>query len=132
MITAVDTNVLLDLFAQDARFAVQSEERLAAARARGAILVCDVVYAELAPSFATRARLDAALRQVRAELSPIDSAIAWEAGRRWGQYRRSGGSRERIMPDFLIGAHAVASADAFLTRDRGFFAAYFPELAAAS
>ena len=44
------------------------------------------------------------------------------------RYRRSGGPRERIISDFLIGAHAAAEADTFLTRDRGFYAKYFPEL----
>lgn len=61
-------------------------------------------------------------------LSPIDTSIAYEAGLRWTRYRRTGGPLERIISDFLIGAHAVAAADAFLTRDRGFYATHFPEL----
>lgn len=128
MITAVDTSVLVDVFRTDAPQHAESEARLAAAYNAGAILVCDVVYAELAPRFAERAALDAALRAVNATLSPIDSAMAWEAGHRWNRYRLAGGPRERILADFLIGAHALAAADRFLTRDRGFYRSYFPEL----
>ena len=83
MITAVDTSVLLDVFLADARNGEESRERLRAAYDAGAILVCDIVYAELTPAFRNRAALDAALREINATTSPIDTAIAYEAGRRW-------------------------------------------------
>ena len=130
MITAVDTNVLLDIFFSDAPHHAESREAVRVAYDAGAILVCDIVYAELVPAFGDRAALDEALREINARLSPIDTSIAYEAGRRWMQYRRAGGPRARIISDFLIGAHAVAAADTFLTRDRGFFETYFPELSA--
>ena len=128
MITAVDTDVLLDIFVPDDRHGPKSREWLAAAYDSGAVIVCDIVYAELVPAFRDRAMLDGALREINATLSPIDTSIAYEAGLRWKRYRRAGGPRERIIADFLIGAHAVTAADAFLTRDRGFYATYFPEL----
>ena len=128
MITAIDTNVLIDLFRTNSPHHSKSRELLRQAYDGGAIVICDVVYAEIAPHFAERVLLDDAVREIGATLSPIDSAIAYEAGMRWKLYRAAGGPRERIITDFLIGAHAVATADVFLTRDRGFFSTYFPEL----
>ena len=128
MITAVDTNVLLDILIPSDQHGPQSKAWLVAAYDAGAIVVSDVVYAELVPSFRDRAALDGALQEIGATLSPINSSIAYEAGLRWKRYRSAGGPRERIITDFLIGAHAASAADVFLTRARGFFSTYFPEL----
>ena len=128
MITAVDTNVLLDVLLPSDEHGPRSRDWLSSVYNAGAIVVCDVVYAELVPAFGDRAALDRALHEIGTVPSPIDSSIAYEAGLRWKRYRAASGPRERIMTDFLIGAHATAVADAFLTRDRGFFSTYFPEL----
>ncbi len=128
MITAVDTNVLLDVFIPSDEHGPRSREWLSAAYNAGAVIICDLVYAELVPAFISRVSLDGALREIGAALSPVNSSIAYEAGLRWKLYRESGGPRNRIIIDFLIGAHAASTADAFLTRDRGFFATYFPDL----
>lgn len=128
MITAADTSILLDIFLHDERHGATSRKWLVEAYDAGAIIVSTVVYAELAPAFPDREALDRALREVNVVVSPIDSDMAHDAGRRWGRYREAGGSRDRIITDFLIGAHAAAASDRFLTRDRGFFSSYFPEL----
>lgn len=129
MITAVDTSVLLDVFLPDEAFGPRSAEWLRAAYDAGAIVICDIVHAELAPAFPDRNALDDALNRINVTVSPLDATIAWDAGRRWLRYRRLGGKRTRIITDFLIGAHAAATAERFLTRDRGFHRTYFPELA---
>ena len=128
MITAVDSNILLDVFIPDEELSAQSEEQLAHAYDQGDVIISDVVYAEIAPSFKDRNALDSALMELGVSLSPINSSIAYEAGLRWKRYRDAGGPRSRIIADFLIGAHALASSDVLLTRDRGFFGTYFPEV----
>jgi len=128
MITAVDTNVLLDIFLPDKKYAEESGRLLKAAYNEGALLICNIVYAELVPQFGERSLLDATLATLNITVSSIDLDIAFVAGEKWELYRRSGGKRQRIITDFLVGAHATLKADRFLTRDRGFYRSYFPEL----
>ncbi len=128
MITAVDTNILLDVFLPDKKFASNSAELLKLAYDEGALMICAIVYAELVPQFEDRSILDSALATINVSLSSVDADIVFLAGEKWGHYRKSGGKRERIISDFLIGAHAVIKAERFLTRDRGFYKLYFPEL----
>ena len=128
MITAVDTNILLDVFLPDERFATDSAELLKLAYDEGALIICDIVYAELVPQFEDRQRLDNTLAIINVALSSIDTDVAFLAGEKWGLYRKSRGKRQCIITDFLIGAHATIKAERFLTRDRGFYKSYFPEL----
>ena len=129
MITALDTNVLLDVFLPDKMHVENSSARLRNAYDNGALVICHLVYAELVPQFADRKMLDQALSRLGAQISRIDDDVAFLAGLKWSEYRSAGGSRERIVSDFVIGAHALIRADQFLTRDRGFYKSYFPELA---
>lgn len=128
MITAVDTNILLDVFLPDERFALNSTELLKLAYDEGALIICDIVYAELVPQFEDRSKLDSTLESINVTILSVDIDVAFLAGEKWSFYRKSGGKRERIISDFLIGAHAFIKADRFLTRDRGFYESYFPEL----
>ena len=128
MITAIDTNVLIDILNRDPTFASESWDRLMNAHRHGELIICDIVYAELVSAKSDRSALDEELRDLHVRPSPADFDIAYEAGLRWARYRRAGGPRTRVLPDFLIGAHAIIRANALLTRDHGVFTTYFQDL----
>lgn len=128
MITAVDTNVLLDVLAGDAAHGELSAAALETAAAAGSLVICEVVYAELSVAFRTQQECDEFLHQNQIRVEPLGRAASFLASRAWREYRRRGGKRSRILPDFLIGAHAATRASQLLTRDRGFYGELFPAL----
>lgn len=128
MIVAVDTNVIIDVLTGDRTFGPESKRLLGQAFDSGQLVICELVYAELVPQFDDRAALDAALDEMGLQIAPAGLEVAWLAGRKLLDYRTNGGGRQRILADFFIGAHAVLRADVLLTRDRGFYKTYFPEL----
>jgi predicted nucleic acid-binding protein len=84
--------------------------------------------AETAAAFASADAATDALEKLRLSFAPMDLAACLSAASSWRAYREAGGSRTRMVADFLIGGHASAHADRLLTRDRGFYRGYFGDL----
>jgi predicted nucleic acid-binding protein len=127
-VTLVDTNVLLDLVTDDPVWADWSIAELEAASLRGPLLINDVIYAELAVRYSRVEDLDAFVQRAGLEIAPFPRAALFLAGKVFAQYRRSGGLRTSVLPDFFVGAHAAVSEWPVLTRDVGRYRTYFPTL----
>ena len=124
--TLIDSNILIDVWGYDDGSG-WSLEALVRCQREGELVVNFVVWSEVAPAI-SRTRLEAYVAElgISREQMPWDAAHA--AGLAHAQYRRSGGVRERTLPDFLIGAHAMTSGHRLLTRDSARYRSYFPEL----
>ncbi len=128
MITFVDTCVLLDIFLPDPKHGPNSANSLDLAYNEGSLVINEIIFAELSPQFPSKQLLDESLRTLGIRAVTLDLETAYFAGTLWKEYRDSEGKRNRIMPDFLIGAHAQKISDRLLTRDRGFYRKYFTRL----
>ncbi|MGI8783398.1 MAG: type II toxin-antitoxin system VapC family toxin [Acidobacteriota bacterium] len=125
VVTAVDSSVLLDVLTDDPVHRARSLEALRKARQAGALLVCPIVWAEVRGFFEDPTVMHTAFSEAGIAFDLFDQECADLAGTLWHKYRRSGGSRTRLIADFLIGAHAQARGGRLLTRDRGFYRRYF-------
>jgi predicted nucleic acid-binding protein len=116
----VDTNVILDVIGADPHFGPDSRDCLMHCAGTGVLVINPVVYAEIGAVIDRIEELDALLPAGVFRRDPIPWEAAYLAGRALKQYRQHGGSRSRVLADFLIGAHAATAGMTLITRDRGY------------
>ena len=125
----VDTCVLVDVIEEDALWSGWSQSTLDEWGRRGPVCINPVVYAELSPDFDDPSALGGLLGKAGIEYREIPREALFLAARAHQAYRRRGGERSGVLPDFFIGAHARVLDIPLLTRDPRRFHAAFPDLA---
>jgi len=152
MTVAVDTNILLDILLPDPGHVNKSLSQLNRSSKKHHLVISEIVYAELASQFSEQDMLEHFLSETGISLVYCGPDALWAAARAWKSYTKNRTrdfqckacgmlhpleckecssailSRQHILPDFLIGGHALFHAGFLLTRDRGFYKGYFPGL----
>jgi predicted nucleic acid-binding protein len=124
----VDSNVLLDLFTRDPQWYEWSSNELSFAAERNRVVINAIIYAEISVRFRTIEELEAAIPQNLISREELPFQAAFLAGKVQADYKRRTGNRNRLLPDFLIGAHAAVLEYDLLTRDATFYRGYFPSV----
>ncbi len=122
----IDTNVLLDVVTDDPVWKGWSQGQLDAAGLRDRLAINPVVYAELSGAFVRIEELEAMLELASVDIAEMPRVALFLAGQTFQAYRRRGGTRTNVLPDFFIGAHAAVLGAPLITRDASRYRSYFP------
>lgn len=126
--TLLDSNILIDIFGDDPTWYEWSALRVEEAIALGPLLISDVVYAETSIRYRNIDDFEDALTRLDVRIAATPRAALFLAGKTFQRYRRSGGVRTGVLPDFFIGAHAAVTGLTLLTRDPRRYRTYFPTI----
>jgi predicted nucleic acid-binding protein len=122
----VDTNVLVDVLENDPQWADWSIAQLRAQSKIHKLAINPIIYAELSLTFSSAEALDQTLDDLGLTLLEIPRPALFLAGKAFVKYRRQGGTKNNVLGDFFIGAHAAVSGFPLLTRDTRRYASYYP------
>jgi hypothetical protein len=125
-VVLVDTNVLLDVLQNDPQWADWSQGELESASLTDSLAINAVIYSELSMAFDRIEELEAIISDASLSLEEIPREALFLAGKAFLSYRRRQGTKQGVLPDFYIGAHAAVSDFALLTRDANRYRSYFP------
>lgn len=124
----VDTNVLVDVLEDDPEWADWSVGQLRAQSKIHRLAINPVIYSEMSLTFSTVEALDQTLEDLGLVMIAIPRPALFLAGKAFVRYRRQGGSKNNVLGDFFIGAHAAVSGYKVLTRDVRRYTSYFPSV----
>ncbi len=124
----VDTNIIVDVTAPDPKWESWSLEQLATGLTASELIINDAVFAELASRYKDVSSVEQVVTAFGLGLRPLSRPALFLAGQAFASYRRIGGTKTNVLPDFFIGAQAIDLGAPLLTRDVSRYRTYFPDL----
>jgi len=127
-VVLVDTNVIIDYLDEESDWFDWSGTMLSDVADRAVVAINSIIYAEIAVAYSRIEDVESAIPEQFFTRLQLPWAAAFLAGQVFKQYRRRGGKRTGVLPDFFIGAHAVVAGLTLLTRDARRYRQYFPKI----
>jgi predicted nucleic acid-binding protein len=128
MLTILDSNVVLDVLGDKPDWKAWSMKWIDRCTQDGPLILNAITFAEVAAEFESFQAAEGLIQVIGLVHEHIPVQSAYRAGHAHNAYRAAGGARERVLPDFLFGAHAVVGGHRILTRDGACYRTYFPEV----
>ena len=122
----VDSNIILDVFLNDLKWADWSESKLEEYSYSSSLYINSIIYSEISIGFKLIEELEAAVNKAGLQLLEIPKEALFLAGKAFLKYRRRKGAKRTPLPDFFIGAQAAVLNLDLLTRDVSRYQSYFP------
>jgi predicted nucleic acid-binding protein len=122
----VDSNVILDVFLNDVRWADWSESKLEEYSDHTSLYINSIIYSEISSGFSFIEDLESAINKAGFQLLEIPKEALFLAGKAYIKYKRREGIKSTPLPDFFIGAQAAVLNLDLLTRDVSRYRTYFP------
>ncbi len=122
----VDSNVILDIFLNDLKWADWSESKLEEYSDHTSLYINSIIYSEISIGFKLIEDLESAISKAGFQLLEIPKEALFLAGKAFIEYKRRKGVKRTPLPDFFIGAQAAVLNLDLLTRDVSRYQLYFP------
>ena len=122
----VDSNIILDVFLDDPKWADWSESKLEEHEQYAILYINSIVYSEISVSFNLIEDLESAISRAGFQMLEIPKEALFLAGKAFLKYKKGNGTKRSPLPDFYIGAQAAVFKMDLITRDVSRYRTYFP------
>jgi hypothetical protein len=122
----VDSNIILDVFLNDLKWADWSESKLVEYSDYTSLYINSIIYSEISIGFKLIEDLEDAIIKAGFQMLEIPKEALFLAGKACLKYKRRKGVKRTPLPDFFIGAQAAVLNLNLLTRDVSRYQTYFP------
>ena len=122
----VDSNIVLDVFLNDPKWADWSESKLDEYDQLGVLYINSIVYSEISIGFDRIEDLESAIAKAGFQMLEIPKEALFLAGKAYLKYKKGKGGKRSPLPDFYIGAQAAVFNLDLITRDVSRYQRYFP------